>query len=155
MNRVTNAAVTEDGGFILEMSRTFNADRPRVFEAFTKPESLAQWWGPVGVSAPRVELDLQKGGAFEIDMHNSSGGVHYLSGVYEEISPHDRLVFTWAWGQGADKGPSTHVTLEFRDVADGTEILLTHRGFATEDARDQHGSGWTGCFECLVEHLEN
>ena len=153
MNAVTNAAVTEDGGFVLEMSRTFGAPRDRVFEAFTKPEALAQWWGPKGCTAPRVELDVQPGGAFAIDMHHASGQVHYLSGVYEEISPHDRPVFTWAWGQGDDKGPPTHVTLEFLDVATGTEIILTHRGFPTDEARAQHGGGWTGCFDCLVDYL--
>jgi uncharacterized protein YndB with AHSA1/START domain len=136
------------------MRRTFHAARPRVFEAFTNPQALSQWWGPAGVTAPRVEVDLWPGGAFEIDMHHDSGNVHYLSGVYEEISPHDRLVFSWAWGRDEDKGPATHVTLEFHDVAAGTEIVLTHRGFATEEAQSQHSSGWGGCFDCLVSHLE-
>ena len=154
MNSVTNAAGTDDGGFVLEMRRTFQAERERVFEAFTRPDALSQWWGPAGVSAPRVELDLRHGGSFEIDMHHDSGNVHYLSGVYEEITPHDRLVFSWAWGQGEDKGPATHVTLEFHDVAEGTEIVLTHRGFATEEGQHQHGSGWGGCFECLDIYLK-
>ena len=106
---MANATVTEGGGFVLEMRRTFQAERSRVFDAFTKPEALAAWWGPEGVTAPRVELDLRPGGAFAVDMHHEKGAVHYLSGVYEEITPPERLVYSWAWGQGEDKGPSTHV----------------------------------------------
>jgi uncharacterized protein YndB with AHSA1/START domain len=153
MNKVANAAVTEDGGFVLEMRRTFQAERTRVFDAFIKPEALAAWWGPAGVTAPRVELDLTPGGAFEIDMHHDKGAIHYLSGVYEEITPPERLVFSWAWGQGEDRGPSTHVILDFHEVAGGTEIVLTHSGFANEDARGQHGEGWGGCFDGLAAYL--
>jgi len=76
------------------MRRTFQATRPRVFEAFTNPETLSQWWGPEGCTAPRIAMDLRPGGAFEIDMHQASGNIAYLSGVYDEISPHDRLAFT-------------------------------------------------------------
>jgi uncharacterized protein YndB with AHSA1/START domain len=43
--------------------------------------------------------------------------------------------------------------MEFHDVAEGTEIVLTHKGFATEESRDQHGDGWSGSFGCLVEIL--
>ncbi len=153
MNNVSNAEALADGGFILEMRRTFQAARPRVFEAFTNPEALSRWWGPEGCTAPRIDMDLRPGGAFEIDMHQASGNIAYLSGVYDEFSPHDRLAFTWAWGQGAEKGPATHVTLEFHDVAEGTEIILTHKGFATEEGRDQHGDGWSSSFGCLVEQL--
>jgi uncharacterized protein YndB with AHSA1/START domain len=154
MSTVTDASAHEDGGFTLEMRRTFKAGRDRVFAAFTKPETLAQWWGPPGCTAPRVDLDLASGGAFAIDMHHSNGNINYLSGVYDEISPPEKLAFTWAWGQGEDKGPATHVTLEFIEVSEGTEIILTHRGFGDEENRDLHGQGWDGCFACLVEFID-
>ena len=49
---------------------------------------------------------------------------------------------------------SRGITLEFHEVAGGTEIVLTHSGFPSEDARGQHDGGWAGCFDCLAAYLE-
>ena len=87
-------------------------------------------------------------------MQHNNGAIYYLSGVYEEIKPPERLVYSWAWGQGADKGPSAHLVLAFHEVADGAEIVLTHTGFSSEDGRGQHNGGWTGCFDSLARLLE-
>jgi uncharacterized protein YndB with AHSA1/START domain len=53
---------------VLRITRTFPATRERVFDALTKPEQVAQWWGPAGFSLPKAELDLRVGGTYRFTM---------------------------------------------------------------------------------------
>jgi uncharacterized protein YndB with AHSA1/START domain len=131
----------------LQLTRTFAASRDQVFRAWTEPEQLKQWWGPPGYEALVVEVDLRAGGRYRIGMRElPSGEVFYLSGVYEEVQPPERLVYTWRWeAESADS--ETRVTVEFRDRGRATEVVLTHEMFPTRPARDQHQAGWTGCLE--------
>jgi len=78
-----------------------------------------------------------------------------LHGVYQEIRPPEKLVFTWQWMKTPARGgePSetgdTLVTVEFFARGEGTEVVLTQEGFATAEVRDRHHSGWNGCFDTL------
>lgn len=82
----------------LHLTRTFAAPRAAVFRAWTDPERLKQWWGPPGYATPAVELDLRVGGRYRIGMRKlPDGDVFYLSGVYQEVRPPERLVYTWRW----------------------------------------------------------
>ncbi len=145
----TKVQMTDEDSYTLEISRVIKAPRQTVFDAFTKPEIFSQWWGPKGVSCKNVTIDLQIGGAYSLEMHHESGNVHHLSGEYQKISPPDHLAMTWHWGVGEEKGAATNVALTFNDHPDGTEVVLVHDGFATEEFRDNHNSGWSGSFDCL------
>ena len=81
-------------------------------------------------------------------------GVHVASGVYREIEPPRRLVFTWRWedGEGPKEG-ETLVTVELHERDGGTELVLTHERFADTDARDGHEQGWTSALNRLEAHL--
>lgn len=136
----------------LRLSRTFAAPRARVFAAFTEPEILKQWWGPPGVRCPVCEIDLREGGAYYLEMH-SSESVHKLSGVYREVRPPERLVYTWTWETGEIAGHESLVTLEFHERDGGTELVVTHEGLPGESARQAHEHGWKGGLDCLAEHL--
>jgi uncharacterized protein YndB with AHSA1/START domain len=77
------------------MTRLFDAPRHLVFEAMTKPEHVTQWWGRLGegYSVPICEIDLRPGGAWRfVNRHPKGEAVFY--GVYREIAPPERLVFT-------------------------------------------------------------
>ena len=67
-------------------------------------EIVISMTAPARIGLPRVDVDLRRGGAFAIDMHHDNGTVHYLSGVYEEITPPRRLVFSWAWARARTRG---------------------------------------------------
>ena len=149
---------------ILNLSRSFAAPRERVFRAFTSPAQLARWWGPKGFTVPACTLDVRAGGAWRTVMRSPEGKDHIVSGVYREILPPERLVFTWAWEEegsaGAPparcrlpRGHETVVTIELFEISGGTRLELTHELFATEDSRNAHRDGWSSCLDCLEEAL--
>ncbi|MGH7366429.1 MAG: SRPBCC family protein [Candidatus Rokuibacteriota bacterium] len=74
----------------------YNAPRRLVFNAWTDPELVAQWWGPHGFTNPVCELDVRPGGAIRIDMRGPDGTLYPMTGLYREIVEPDRLVFTSA-----------------------------------------------------------
>src|SRR5712692_6290123 len=80
----------------IAMTRAFNAPGRLVFDALTKPELVKQWLlGPPGWTMPVCEIDLRVGGAYPLrlaaELHGSKMGGR---GVYREIVPPERLVFT-------------------------------------------------------------
>lgn len=97
----------------LTLIRTFKAPRQQVFDAFTKKEAIQSWFGPEGYTVPRASVDVRTGGKYRIEMHSPEGSVHIVTGDYQEVRPPEKLVFTWAWLDGAGVGPQTLVTLTF------------------------------------------
>ena len=138
---------------ILNLSRSFAAPRERVFRAFTSPAQLARWWGPKGFTVPAGTLDVRAGGAWRTVMRSPEGKDHIVSGVYREILPPERLVFTWAWEEDGARGHETVVTIELSETPGGTRLELTQERFETEDSLERHRHGWSGCLDCLEEAL--
>ena len=65
-----------------------------------------------------------------------------MSGVYREIDPPRKLIYTWQW-ESIPGFPETLVTVEFRPRANGgTDVVLTHEGLPDENARTRHEHGW-------------
>lgn len=139
---------------VLRINRTFRAPRERLFRAFTEPARLQRWWGPEGWDVPVCELDPRAGGAWRTTMRAPDGKEMTVSGLYEEIDPPSRLVFTWAWTQeDGGRGHETVVTLEFIERGEATELVLTQEGFADQESRDKHDGGWSSSFACLERAL--
>lgn len=148
------AAVAIEAAPALRITRVIKAPRQRVFDAFTKSEQLRRWWGPENHDANVLELDVRPGGAYRIEMTSrASGGMHVLVGTYIDVSPPERLSFTWAWSQGDTPGPETRVELEFHDVGEGTELRLVHSGLPNEHARAMHEEGWESTLRSLETYL--
>ncbi len=76
------------------ITRTFDAPRELVWQAWTDPKHMAQWWGPKEFTNPVCELDVRPGGAIRIDMTGPDGVVYPLTGVFHEVIPPERLVMT-------------------------------------------------------------
>ncbi len=137
----------------LNLRRIFKAPRQKVFRAWTDPEELKKWWGPEGYATPSAEVDLRVGGKYRLGMRKlPNGEIFYLSGVYREVRPPERLVYTWRWESEPAMG-ETLVTVEFREAGESTEVVLTHELFPTEKARDDHSRGWNGCLDRLARAL--
>lgn len=147
------AAATTEDTFVLEISRRLKAPREAVFRAWTEPEALSAWMGPEGVQTRDVKVDLRVGGGYSLVMDGKDGGEHALSGVYKEISPPEKLVFTFAWGQGDLKDLEMLVTLTFAEVEGGTLMTLVQERIPRETARQAHKEGWTSAFTCLEGYL--
>lgn len=138
----------------LDLTRTFDTPREEVFRAWTEPEALKQWFAPSDAfSTPVAEVDLRVGGNYRIGMKPpDKDDLYIVGGTYQEIQPPEKLVFTLSWEQGVDVG-ETLVTVEFRDLGDSTEVVLSHERFPTEESRDKHAEGWNGCLERLAKFL--
>ena len=139
------------GALELSYERTFAAPRASVFAAWTDPEILARWWGPKTHTIPEVSLDPKVGGAWMTLMRSPEGTEHRVSGVYREISPPTRLVFTWAWGFDGQRGHETVVTVEFDEVPEGTLMRFHQAAFESPDMTVAHDQGWTSTFEKFAD----
>src|SRR4029077_14305681 len=82
------------------MTRTFDAPRQLVFDAYTKPELVSRWLlGPPGWEMPECEIDLRVGGTYRYKWRNANGQEMGMSGVFREIVPPERLVATEQFDQ--------------------------------------------------------
>lgn len=141
-----------DRQHVLKISRIIHAPRQEVFEAWTKAESVKQWMCPEGSSVSFVELDVQVGGAFRIAM-NTEGTDTVHTGTYREITPPEKLVFTWV-------SRHTHyreslVTIELFAHGETTELVLNQVQLPDEEAVERHTAGWTALAEHLATFLQN
>lgn len=80
----------------IRMTRLFDAPRRLVFEAMSKPEHITQWWGRLGegYSVPVCEVDLRPGGKWRFSNRTPKGELATFYGVYREVAPPERVVFT-------------------------------------------------------------
>ena len=135
----------------LTIKRRFNAPPEKVYAAWTDPKKVAQWMGPGDVKMLRCDCDARVGGRFRWVMKAPDGEKHDVSGVYREVVPNQKLVFTWAWKSTPER--ESLVTIVFTPDGSGTIMTFTHAQFFDEEARDRHNGGWTGAFEKLEKYL--
>jgi uncharacterized protein YndB with AHSA1/START domain len=126
----------------LVVTRTFNSPAHIVFEAWTKPELLKQWWAPksFGISFLSCEADVRTGGTYRfVFRHAASEQPMPFFGRYLEVTPPSRIV--WTNEESAD-GPVTTVT--FEEKGDET-LLVLHELYPSKQALDDAiASGSTG-----------
>jgi uncharacterized protein YndB with AHSA1/START domain len=146
-------AATPADDTTLRIARVFAAPPARVYSAFAEAQEFARWWGPKGCRAGVMDLDVRPGGAWRSSIIMPDGTEFFVGGVYREVVPKKRLVFTWAWENGPESGPETLVTLDFKSHPRGTELVLTHEKFVSKDSLGRHHHGWDSCFDCLADYL--
>lgn len=100
--------------------RTVRATREAVWNAWTNPILLAQWWGPKGFRNTFYEFDLRSGGVWRLIMHAPDGTNFPNEIVFVEIAPPERIVFRHLAPVHAFLA-----TAEFAEHANGTAIRLT------------------------------
>jgi uncharacterized protein YndB with AHSA1/START domain len=148
------ATATTDRDLVI--TRVFDAPRELVFQAWVDPAQFARWWGPEGFSAPVAELDAVPGGAWRSCIRRAADGLDiWSSGIYREIVPPERLVFTFAWDrEGGGRGHETLVTVTFAEQQGGkTRMTFRQAVFESVEQRDGHQGGWNSAFDRLAEHV--
>ena len=82
----------------LTLTRRFSAAPEKVYAAWADPQKLVQWFGPGAVEegSVKADIDLRVGGRYRISF-NAKGTYNEVGGVYREVVPNQRLVFSWAW----------------------------------------------------------
>ena len=128
----------------LRVERTFAAPAAQVWRALTDAAALAAWFWPPQLD-PTVEIDARPGAAFRI-----AGTGMAVAGTYSAVEPPHRLAFTWRW-DGDDE--QTTVTMDLADRGDHAALTVTHKGFSTASARDDHIVGWSDCLDRLPAWL--
>ncbi len=131
----------------LTLKRRLNAAPEKVYAAWAQPANLMRWFGPDSGAVTRAELDLRVGGRYTIVFHTEDGEEHHVSGLYREVAPNEKLVFTWAWRSTPER--ESLVTVQIRPDGDGTMLTLIHEQFFDEPARDRHREGWSGALDKL------
>ena len=136
----------------LIIMRDLKAPCARVFAAWTDPAHAVQWWCPSGCTLLDCQMDVRAGGKWRRSMRVSDGSVITKYGVYREVEPPGRLVFTYGtdYGNGTID-PETVVSLTFAEVPGGTRLTLWHTEFEDVAVRDSHVGGWTTAIERLKE----
>ena len=144
-----NSATTE-----LVLSRVFDAPRELVYRAFTDPDQLAQWFGPVGWSVPRetVELDVRPGGHQRFTMVNDAdpSTTSPVDGVFLEVVENELLVGAEDWDPtgGRPEGERFTLRIEFADEGGKTRLTI-RQGPYPQDIMGQAREGWGSSFTKL------
>lgn len=139
----------------LTLTRIFDAPRALVFRAWTDPALAARWWAPRGFTLLSCEMLVRPGGAWRRCMRSQDGSVICKRGVYREIAPPERLVFTYAdEDEAGTPGHETLVTVTFAESGGKTVLTLQQTGFETAMLRDSHEAGWAGALEHLADHCD-
>jgi uncharacterized protein YndB with AHSA1/START domain len=98
-------------------------------------------------------FDPKPGGRYRIIMHVKEGENPIVGGEFLEISPYERLVFSWEWENVDYAGIPTIVEVSFKEVDEGTELTLVHSQLPGQEAAERHTQGWKSCCGCLVNFL--
>lgn len=153
MGETSKLSATSQGQETLQLTVTkiIAAGQRELFEAWLSPAALAAFIRPgPGVTVPTAEVDARVGGSFLIVMRVGDTDIEHR-GEYREITPHERLVFTWLSGMTV---PDSTVSIDFKALPDGrTEVALHHVGFPSGESRTNHEGGWAMILDALAGHL--
>ena len=107
------------------VTRVFDAPRELVWQAWTDPKYVMQWWGPKGFTAPVCRIDFRVGGKFLCCMRSPDGQEFWNAGEYHEIVPHQKIVSSmyFADSQGNKVQPE-HYGREHEAIEDAYDVTL-------------------------------
>jgi uncharacterized protein YndB with AHSA1/START domain len=135
----------------LTLKRRIKASPKAVYDAWTDPKKIVKWFGPDSGPVEHAAVDLRVGGRYTVIFRTENGEQHHVSGVYREVVPNEKLVFTWAWRSTPER--ESLVTILIKPEVDGSLLTLQHEKFFDEKARDDHRNGWSGCLDKLVAYF--
>jgi uncharacterized protein YndB with AHSA1/START domain len=146
--------MAEDNDLVL--TRLIDAPREKLYRAWTEPELLKQWFAPAPYTTPMAELDVRPGGANLIVMRGPEGPDMPNHGVYLEVVPNERLVFTDAYVKAWEPSakPFMTVILTFEDEDGKTRYTARVRHWTAEDRQTHENmgfhQGWGLCADQLT-----
>jgi uncharacterized protein YndB with AHSA1/START domain len=126
------ATITTPAEREIHTERVFDAPIDRVWQAFTEPDLIAQWWGG-GEKLAVERMEVERGGHWRFVVHGAES-TDGFEGRYREVTPQERIVWTFEWD-----GMPGHVAVEtatFTDLGDGRTKVTTSSLFHTVEERD-------------------
>jgi uncharacterized protein YndB with AHSA1/START domain/DNA-binding transcriptional ArsR family regulator len=129
----------------LTCRHTFKASAERIYKAWLDPAVMIKYM-TMGTEmvARDATCDPRVGGRFHFTMVGEKEHPH--TGTYRELTPYSRITFTW---EAPWSAPGSLVDITLAPVEGGTEVVLTHVKFTSEESRDGHFKGWTGILDRL------
>jgi uncharacterized protein YndB with AHSA1/START domain len=136
----------------LEITRTFDAPVASVFRIWADSGARKHWWGPKDYDCTHYEQDFREGGAWRACISSERLGESWMSGVFKDIEPEKRIVFSFAWEDGYGKpGTYSTITVTFapENASGGARTIQTFHQtpFKSVEDRDSHIGGWTECLD--------
>jgi len=144
--------------FALEITRVLGAPPDIVFEAWTSAEHARHWWYPRqggrDFECLDFTMDFRAGGAYRYCIRSPEGHESWAHGVYREIVPGRRLVFTFRWESTPTPFEETLITVTFEpEGTDATRLVFRQEPFADAAMRDSHEGGWGAVLDHLAAHV--
>jgi len=140
----------------IAITRFYDAPVQMVWDAWTDPEQVAQWWGPRGFTLTTHSKDLRPGGSWVYTMHGPDGVDYPNKAQYIEVVPLSRLVYDH--GANDDRPPLFRVTVDFTDVGGTTRMDMRMTLPTAQAARDTkkfiREVGGNSTWDRLAEYLE-
>jgi uncharacterized protein YndB with AHSA1/START domain len=154
----TKAGTAEDpSGREIVISRVFAAPRELVWEVWTDPKHMVEWWGPEGFTMTIQQMDLRPGGAWRHILHGPDGTDYPGTGVFLEIVKPERIVYSLSGGRKGEV--QFESTWTFEEQGEKTKVTLRMffpsaemRDYAVKTYRAIEGGNQT--LERLARHLE-
>jgi uncharacterized protein YndB with AHSA1/START domain len=138
---------------IVGVRRRIRATPAFLYQAWTNTERFIRWFGPKGWTVERCEIDACAGGTWRAWLKRGDGAIVCVGGVYTEVEPERRLVFTWDNDErGRPTDITSLVTVEFIELADGVDVCITHRELSTGQAVDMD-IGWNSALDSLEDFV--
>jgi uncharacterized protein YndB with AHSA1/START domain len=138
----------------LEIIRFINVSPARVYEAWTDPAQLREWFGPENVRTRNLTADVRVGGKYRWDLTSPEGEDMSAFGEYKELVQGKNIVFTWQWDDDeAWENRSSVVTIELFERRGGTELRFRHEQLPSEESRDRHNEGWNSLLDGLEQFI--
>jgi len=139
----------------LTLKRCINATPEKIYAAWTEPENLIGWFGPASVKqgSMSAEIDARAGGRYRISFDDERGEHFEVRGIYRDVVPNVRIVFSWAWHSTPER--ESLVTVTLKPDGGGTLLTLHHEQFFDESARDRHERGWTELIDKLERQMSS
>ncbi len=128
----------------LTITRVFRATPEEIWELWTDPEKISIWHrpAPTGFST-KAEGEAKVGGAYTIAMSHD-GKTDTVHGIFQELEPPHKLVYSWQW-EGAPTEDTSTVTVLLDPVPEGTKLTLVHDRLGSPQSVQAHAEGWLGC----------
>lgn len=146
--------------------RSFDAPRQLVWEAWTEPQKVKQWWGPKDFSCPTAEIDLRKNGRYLTCMRSPEGKDYWSTGTYKVIDEPKKLVCTDSFADPEGNiVPASYygfednfpLVMEFElqldEINTKTRMRLNHIGIPEGEVMEQTKEGWNQSFDKLEKLL--
>lgn len=162
--------IAEAGKQDIVLTRIFDAPLEAVWKAWTEPEQVMKWWGPVGFTSHSCKIDFREGGKFVFHMRAPKEMNHadfYTAGTYKKIAPLEYIEFTQGLSDSAGNkiNPATMgmppdfpeeipSLLAFKRVGEKTEFTAIEYGWSLGQMREMSKLGLEECLDKLAESLK-